>query len=532
MGSKWKQVQSAFSIKDIGAYLMANLAKGLYTGPEVIREYVQNAVDSYVEFTTLIPELPENEVRVDVRERSVLIYDRGIGMGTKEVQEAKKIALPTKPQRDPQYVGFRKLGIWSGLTVCKKLIIETSKFGEPYQFRITMNFENIARDVERPISIKDLLDPNVRIERSDEKKDEHYTKIELQDILDQYHDLLDIEHLKQVIVDHCPTHLALSFTHSGAIEQRLKDEGINFYKIFVKGTQIFRDFPAGVTAPEWREIKVNGKPVALAWYCLDNRDTGGLKLTDAYQRRNFSLRIKNFAIGERGIYSSDEYGFFGPLDSPGNLDWYAGEIHIVDNELIPDTPRRRIEDSAYARSFIKELRSFYNDRTQATRVRSAYVSGKKHIEAAQLLLEVVKKNASEANKDALKKSLQLLETDERKSKATNKPKGNGKAKKASAVATQQAKVIAKKDVREPRQLLIKNITKVLGTRSKSTASAKGKKTASATSASSEVDISLSKPEEFLQKILVIIETVLGDDSEEYRQIAVKVERLFKSDGLI
>ena len=81
MPLEWESIPSKFTINDIGAYLMANLAQGLYTGPEIIREYVQNAVDSYVEFTAQIPEEPSNEVRVDVRDRSIIIYDRGIGMG-------------------------------------------------------------------------------------------------------------------------------------------------------------------------------------------------------------------------------------------------------------------------------------------------------------------------------------------------------------------------------------------------------------------------------------------------------------------
>jgi hypothetical protein len=205
MSTEWEPIQSAFTIKDIGAYLMANVASGLYTGSEVIREYVQNAVDSYVEFTAQIPEEPSNEVRVNVSDSSIIIYDQGIGMGEKEVHEAKKIALPTKPQRDPQYVGFRKLGIWSGLAACKKLMIETTKYGEPYKYRMTMNFENIARDLYKPISIDEVLDPNVRIERTREKKEEHYTEIELQDVLQQCKELLDAERLKQVIIDHCPS---------------------------------------------------------------------------------------------------------------------------------------------------------------------------------------------------------------------------------------------------------------------------------------------------------------------------------------
>ena len=531
MTAKWEQIPTEFTINDIGAYLMANLAKGLYTGPEVIREYIQNAVDSYVEFTDQIPDQPENEVRVDIQDSSILIYDRGIGMGEKEIQEAKKIALPTKPQKDPHYVGFRKLGIWSGLTACKKLIIETSKFSEPYKYRMTMNFENIARNVDKPISIKELLDPNVSIERTEEKQEEHYTEVELQDVLPQYDDLLNLEKLKQVIIDHCPIHLASSFPYSGSIEEKLKKEGINFYKVFVKGEPIYRDFPNKVIQPEWSEIKIKDRIVAISWHCL-NQEPGKLDLDNQYQRRNISLRIKNFAVGERGIYSLAEHSNFGPIDSPGNLDWYAGEVHILDNEIIPDTPRRRLEDSAYSRMFIEELRKFYNRLTQSTRVHSAFISGKKHIKDAKEALEKFEKNPLEENKYILKKTFDLLEEDEKKSKTTSK----------SGVAKEQAKVLGRKEIRDERRVLIKRISKTF--EKKENLKIPKKITKKPSSSIEEIPVhipssdyemqllgSISKPEELFQAILNIISEVLEEDSEEYKLISSQIENLFKKLGL-
>jgi hypothetical protein len=531
MATEWEPIQSEFTINDIGAYLMANLATGLYTGPEIIREYVQNAVDSYVEFTAQIPEEPSNEVRINVHDRSIIIYDRGIGMGVKEVNEAKKIALPTKPQRDPQYVGFRKLGIWSGLAACRKLIIETSKYGEAYKYRMTMNFENIAREVNKPISIKDLLDPNVKIERTKEKEEDHYTEVELQDVLSQYGELLDLERLKQVIIDHCPIHLASSFLYAGTIEERLKRHGINFYKVFVQGEQIYRDFPSSITELEWDTINIDGRTVAITWYAL-NRDTGKLEIDNDYQRRNVSLRIKNFTVGERGIYSSNEeyskqQGFI-VIDSPGNLDWYIGEVHILDNEIIPNTPRNRIEDNAYSRMFIAELRKFCGSLTLKTRVHSTYISAKNHIEESKKALERFQKIPSEENRDSIKKVFQLLESDDKKSK------GKGQ----SPVTKEQAKVLASKGLRDERQVLIKQISTILekGVKVKGAEKVKKKAVApfvEATVPSVDLDYeallhdSIAKPEELFQAIVTIIGEVLGEDSEEYKTISERLETLFK-----
>lgn len=62
--TEWKELSINFTIKNIGAPLITNLAQGLYPAPAVVREYIQNAVDSYVEFARAIGEKPSNEGRV------------------------------------------------------------------------------------------------------------------------------------------------------------------------------------------------------------------------------------------------------------------------------------------------------------------------------------------------------------------------------------------------------------------------------------------------------------------------------------
>jgi hypothetical protein len=390
----------------------------------------------------------------------------------------------------------------------------------------------LARDVDKPISIKYLLDPNVRIERTKEKEEEHYTEVELQDVLQQYEELLDLERLKQVIIDHCPIHFASSFPYSGLIGEKLKGHGINFYKVFVRGEKIYRDFPSGVIEPEWAPIKVDSKTVAVAWYAL-NKITGKLDIDNNYQRHNISLRIKNFAIGERGGYSSnDEYSKqqgFVVIDSPENLDWYIGEVHTLDNEIIPDTPRKRIEDSAYSRMFISELRKFYNGLTQKTRVHSTYISAQKHIKDAREAVEKFQKDSSnEENIDAMKKAFQYLEADDKKSG------GN----RQSLVAKEQSKVLASKELRDERRVLIKKISKILEKKGNIQASEKIKKKVSAPSVeimTPSVDLDydiplremVAKPEELFQAIITVVSEVLGEDSEEYKTISGRLENLFK-----
>ena len=47
MALGWQAIRDEFTIEDIGAPLLTNLAKGIYTPEAMLREYVQNAGDSY-----------------------------------------------------------------------------------------------------------------------------------------------------------------------------------------------------------------------------------------------------------------------------------------------------------------------------------------------------------------------------------------------------------------------------------------------------------------------------------------------------
>jgi hypothetical protein len=305
--------------------------------------------------------------------------------------------------------------------------------------------------------------------------------------------------------------------------------------VFVRGEQIYRDFPSGVIEPEWTPLKVDSKPIAIAWHAL-NKNTGKLAPENSYQRRNISLRIKNFAIGERGIYSSnDDYSKqqgFAIIDSPENLDWYIGEVHILDNEIIPNTSRKRIEDSPYSRMSIAELRKFYNVLTQKTRVHSTYISAKKHIVDARKTVERFQKNSSDEELDALKKAFQYLETDDKKSKINSQ----------SLVPKEQAKVLSRKELRDERRVLIKEISKILEKKEKPKVSEENKKKVSTLAVetmtpniSLDYDLPLNeriaKPEELFQAVITVVSEVLGEDSEEYKTISQRLENLFQRAGL-
>lgn len=129
----WVDKDVEWTIKDVGAPLLDSLARGLYQKLEVLREYVQNAVDSYVDFQRLTGLAPENTVQVwvDPDSRSLHVLDRGVGMDWEDIKTAKAIAVSPKLARSNEFAGFRGLGIWSGLSACRQLQLTTSKVGIP-----------------------------------------------------------------------------------------------------------------------------------------------------------------------------------------------------------------------------------------------------------------------------------------------------------------------------------------------------------------------------------------------------------------
>src|SRR5258708_36902041 len=116
----WKDVKDQFTIHDIGAPLLANLAKGIYSPEAVLREYVQNAADAYIDLEELKKKkLPQTEKQIDIylqENNSLAIQDSGVGMNLQEIKHYKRIAL--SPKLGKNRAGFAGIGIWAGFSRC------------------------------------------------------------------------------------------------------------------------------------------------------------------------------------------------------------------------------------------------------------------------------------------------------------------------------------------------------------------------------------------------------------------------------
>ena len=185
----WTQLNDEFTIDDIGARLLANLARGMYTHENVLREYVQNACDSYQELDAL-PKHPTINVRV-VNDSTISIQDNGIGMDKAGIKACKRIAVSPKSELDGIMTGFRGIGIWAGFQACDRLEIETTKEGDGNRYRLVIDFAEILEHVHEDINIKTLLDDRFRIEADGAPDTDHYTIVKLIGLQGEYQKNVD-----------------------------------------------------------------------------------------------------------------------------------------------------------------------------------------------------------------------------------------------------------------------------------------------------------------------------------------------------
>jgi hypothetical protein len=360
----WQDVKDQFSIEDIGAPLLANLAKGIYTPEAVLREYVQNAGDAYLDLEEVLKrQLTATDKQIDIYLQdgdTLAIQDSGIGMGLEDIRHYKRIALSPKMAKDR--AGFRGIGIWAGFSACDQLQVETTKRGDPNRYRLTMMFGDMRKHVHENMNVKQLLEGRFHIKVETAPPADHYTQVRLIGLHDEFRDLLQPEELERIARQILPCRIDPAFKHAGEIAERLKAlDGYQELAIKIKDVEIFRRFPANTTEPSFEMLTHNGEDYAFAWYCA-SPTRNSFKAPDA---SNFRLRVHNIGVGAPGVYSAEDgspWGVRNTVSSPELLDWYVGEIHVVHANVKPNTPRSELELDADSRRAIAAIRDFYEDR--------------------------------------------------------------------------------------------------------------------------------------------------------------------------
>jgi hypothetical protein len=552
MSSQWKDVKDQFTIEDIGAPLLANLAKGIYTPEAMLREYVQNAGDAYFELEEKTNKKYSSEEKaIDVyqtADRTVAIQDGGIGMDLEDVKHYKRIALSAKVGKDR--AGFRGIGIWAGFSACEELQVETSKINDPHRYRLTLKFAGMRKAVSQNINIKELLDKRFTIQVSDALKSEHYTQVKLVRLNEECADLLKAEELERVVSEILPCRFNPKFKHAEAISKRLGQiEGYQEFAIKVNDVEIFKKYPSNVEEPEFEILKRDDDEYGFVWYCK-SPNMGSFKTNPS----NFRLRVKNIAVGGPGMYSAEDGAHWGVSGSQATLasgellDWYFGEIHIIHTEVKPNTPRSELELDSLSRKAINEIRRFYADRIAFRRANSNVNSHRSQI------LEVMKAVESGETYDSQMASKRLKAL--KKYESLTKPKNAGKEAATQDKIQKYERIILRaletkeSDLVQKRRQAIEFLEGIATPAGARTAKRKtgtesaqdSRKNGGHAKQRKEENLDLFAPgsstshsvdfEQLLAEICQALEKTLSDQDDLCSDLCENIEELFKEHGLL
>ena len=318
-----------FEEESVGSDIMEVITSGLYDGNlNCLREYVQNGVDAKAA-----------NIRIDFENdgNDLVIRDDGNGMDRDELNSAFHVGKSNKGEDE---VGWRGIGIWSGVPACRRIVVITKKRGCS-KLRVQVNCDRLREQMgtNDPVTVvltKSTGEIEILPLGTDEDNDSHFTEIRLESILrTQKHIFLKkeiYEHLARTI----PAPLNYDvFEPAQEIDNRLERAGVRFSSIRVTscGDIVFR--PPTTSEPffddiTWKEFKVDDRVVAIGWFLTTDKNA-----IVKGPNSGIFFKKKGFTIGDSALVIKQASVIYNA--------WQYGEIHILAKELVENAPRNNFE---------------------------------------------------------------------------------------------------------------------------------------------------------------------------------------------
>ena len=356
---------------DIGAEIISILTRGMYPDPkDALREYIQNGVDAKA-----------NQMKVKIRQESIVIEDDGVGMNRDVLRKAVRIGVSDK--NPTKNVGFMGIGIYSSFHLSNSLSI-FSKGDEKYVNRLDIDFgkmKNILktqRDLrlrnqiksEELVDLQSLLESCITLTDDGELSESEFpaytgTRVELSGIdLEFYSALSDFNEVADYLQDVIPLKFNESeFAHARQIEKEVsricEENGQTFeivdliLQVNTQVEKLYRpyqniDFNKEKIPlePVFQPIQSKGIFYGVAWGCLNSIR----RKLDNKRLRGFILKKQGFSIGKR----ENLLKFFPRKNM--FFDRYSGEVIIVNSAILPNASRNDVEYTPLRTQFYNALK--------------------------------------------------------------------------------------------------------------------------------------------------------------------------------
>ena len=367
----------------IGKDVLELLSTSMYVDPMTIyREYVQNAADAIDEARTqglLQPDEPGAvTVAVDAVARTIRIRDNGTGIPW--TQFARQLsALGASGKRGSKARGFRGVGRLAGLGYCQEVIFRSRSSAEKSTSELLWDCRRLQaslRSVDFKGGLPEVIRDAVAIRRvSPDGYPERFFEVELRGVIRHRHDrLLSPPAVAEYLAQIAPLPFDPAFKFGAEIAATLEPhidlgrlhltvEGIAgpVYRPHRDRFEIGEDNYDAFKQLELIEIPgVDGKVAAVGWL-LHHGYTGAIPAKAGVKGLRF--RVGNVQVGDANLLEE-------LFPEPRFNAWSVGEIHIIDQRIVPNGRRDHFQPNVHFNNVLNHLAPTMRDVARRCRTSS------------------------------------------------------------------------------------------------------------------------------------------------------------------
>jgi hypothetical protein len=430
----FKKRSVTFDLNDIGSQVIDQISSDIYAGPgSILRELIKNAYDAYLpvdadelEEEGLNREIQVSRVRDEDGTGHLFIADSGVGQSFEELRANVQISISKKPTEVDDATGFRGLGSWAILGAGSNIIITSKTKNATTRSRLEINVRRIHEKMGGETTLDDILnDPDCISFSTEEYKEgraEHGTTVEIECDgrietvngfeLNRLHDFTDPsdDKLKGILVITCPIPYSSEGGGYKKIHEVYNRSRYTPTQLSLDGVQLERRLPPELTDFHTTDLTIAGNVAAIAWYVDDPRESGVLSIDDSKYLvggSGIQLMRLNVPIGPKNIFHDG-------AARENLLNWYAGEVHIVMADVLPNASGQDLRMGLSRELFIQQLQNFYKTLDQRADTKSVRISLEKHlkrgIEAADKLdAKTLSEREQQDAKSLVLKAVQTIE---------------------------------------------------------------------------------------------------------------------------
>jgi len=343
-----------------GKFLLEILTKGMYSNPmHIYREYIQNSSDSIdhaVRSGIITSEEAEIHITIDTETGSITIRDNGSGI-PKEVAPITLMNVGASEKDGIRERGFRGIGRLAGLAYANAVVFTTSACGEPSRTLMFCDCKKLQSLLQKSNTetsdIMETFKAITQIYEQSEDPSSHYFEVRLLGVPTDSQ-LLDEKRVITYLSETAPVDFdSQQFAQAKKIRDHFKESGhpISVYNIYngERKKPIYKLYSRYMSTGKQERSRTDdyvrdvefiykeasdGKPLYIGWLAIT--DFSGIISDDSLEGIRF--RKGNILVGNNTTFSD-----YFPSEGHNANRMFAGEIHVLHDDLIPNSQRDDFE---------------------------------------------------------------------------------------------------------------------------------------------------------------------------------------------